>query len=410
MVALSKAGRNDAESQTLKVLRELRMNSEECKMQASETLRERTRIVRHDIVDKFATPEVSKRIYEHTMHALELHRSAGGPGGAGSPGYKHLMELAPQAQSWVDMMQTHPLFRLLDPFYRPNEERLRECEPTEKSVQEWFTDQWLGVGLRGRAHMEIECLHGLIKTAADTGESAPQVLALASGSGRHPLAALRRAQKDEGIRARGVFIDIDPRALATTKALAVDSEVSSCEVIARDILHAKGFQRERISSVLARTLKDKRVPPVSLRQFRPGSIDIISIIGLLEYLPLDNWDFHTGFSIGGKEITLKKHGIMDLLSEVWALLKPGGALMFNVINTESPASVQGNRNYQVDFCVDVIGWKAMNTYQPYGTVIPGESKVAHLAYVIEAGLDPASVEVHREPSGLFDIYVLHKAG
>ena len=48
----------------------------------SDDLNSKVHIVEHDIVDEFATPEVSKRIYEHTMRALELNRAANAGGGA----------------------------------------------------------------------------------------------------------------------------------------------------------------------------------------------------------------------------------------------------------------------------------------------------------------------------------------
>ena len=308
------------------------------------------------------------------------------------------------------MMTTHPLFRLLDPFYRPGDGRIRACELLEPGSGEWLTDQWIGVGLRGRAAMEVDCMKMAIFKTAKSITPSPQVLVLASGSGRHPLVAFRMAQEQIKTKPHITFVDIDPRATIFTRVLARDSGISSSVItMNRDILHVKGFGSEHASSVAARSLKAKKLQPISTCRFGVNSVDVVSVIGLLEYLPMDFWNYHSGFLIGGREIILKKRGVAALLAEAWSILRPGGFLMFDIANTESPFRITGHGNYQVDFCVNVLKWNPMRTFSPFGTVLPGMTDSAPLVYIAEAGLDPESIEIHREPSGFFDLYVLRKA-
>jgi hypothetical protein len=335
-----------------------------------------------------------------------------------NPDLAYILKVAPQIESWRHMMQTHPLFRLLDPFYYPNENIIRSCETLSPDTREWLTDQWLGIGLRGRKTLEIFLTSKVLSELHNSEIVHPSMLVLASGSGRHPLTALYRAKHYDGIETHAIFVDLDYRAGLCGKRLADDSGIIDVSFVSRDILHNKGFWQEQLDSIVARTIKDGRIPPFNFQKFKRASFDFVSVIGLLEYIPDDDWRFYLQHKMLGRELNLsaKKMGTISLLKKSWDTLCSGGFLLFETVNNRNPYKSVGyegySGNYQVDFCASVIGLQKMKTWNPFTVDAPAlfeQDESATPLWLIErAGLDPAYIEIHRESSGFFDMYLLRK--
>ncbi len=117
------------------------------------------------------------------------------------------------------------------------------------------------------------------------------------------------------------------------------------------------------------------------------SQDVIDILGLFEYLQDEDWSYHYERVVDGSRRPLA--GAVSFLRNAWALVRPGGLLVFgNMLETHP----------QLDFTLHVVQWPHIRPRSP--------QQIRHV--VQQAGLPVASLRGYQAPDGVYGVYALVK--
>jgi hypothetical protein len=361
-----------------------------------------TRILEHnEIVDEYSRPEVREKILFHSKAASDIHRAFIERGGTiderNNPGLDHILGIAPQIADWRRLFTISPSLAL-EPFYNPGAGLLSPAMPLEASAREWLTDQQLGIGLRNRYKIEQQILGETFNTIFKNRKEHPNVLVMASGRGRGPITAAGAYKKKYGVCPNLTLVDIDETALARSEGIAYDSDIATVRCIARDIVHTRGFMRENIPSIAARTLLRGKIPKISLTSLKFRYYDVIDSIGFMMYLPIDNWKYEFEKKIFGKKFhgSVHKIGACEYLKRLARHVKPGGYIIFDSVDRCARNTKKGmEQSWQLDV-IDSMRWQKLRT----------RDETDNLKLIQDAGIRPQWVSIDRDPSGLFSIYTV----
>ncbi len=269
----------------------------------------------------------------------------------------------PQARpAWLRWRQEHvPTAAALLPCQRPDVGTLADGTPCSPHEQELFRYLLDCVGLRTRAAIMSQLLTAHA-ASADSGRPL-RWLSLACGAAVPVLnAATQLHQAGESVSI--TLADHDVAALRLAERLAAE-----CRVTVRtsriNVLRRHG---------LAAT-------------FGVESQDVIDILGLFEYLQDEDWSYRYERVVDGSRRPLA--GAVSFLRNAWALVRPGGLLVFgNMLETHP----------QLDFTLHVVQWPHIRPRSP--------QQIWHV--VQQAGLPVESLRGYQTPDGVYGVYALVK--
>lgn len=253
--------------------------------------------------------------------------------------------LSPVLEAWRTVI---PSAAALHPLYGPTE-TLADGTPLDEVASRIFTHTLDGRGIRSRGAVLAWLLeHEYRERVAGTWAS------LACGAGVpvcRGAAGLRAADGPTEI----LLLDRDRSALDLTLSVATREGVDGLiRPIAADVLDVEAVHRA----------------------VEPGSCAVVECLGFFEYLPTNppaGWI-----------------GAADFLSIAWALVKPGGVLLFaNMLDTHP----------ELPFTMHAVRW-------PY--IVP--RSVEDVREVVSmAGLERDALEVWLPDDGVYAVYALTKA-
>jgi hypothetical protein len=311
------------------------------------------------------------------------------------------LKTCPQLARWLPLMRTS---MALDALYNPGAKQITPAEPMGDDLYHWLCNLDIGIGLRERAAIEVDLLKQVFTEhhKKKNGQAA-QALILASGSGKYPLTAAVGASIDHGVAEPNlIFIDKDADALLRTERNAKDSGYGTFEIVEGDILDIKEI---KITKIGAEAIRATDYDAAAFRWHDqkdiPVTYDVVSAIGIMEYLPRLNWEMKFAISSFDHKATdvLCRAGMQQLASIAWSHVTPGGFFIFSSINLVDPNRPPHDGELPlIDYLRYAIGWNGLRPTT--------ENDI--LAMVHESALNPDFLGIHRSPHGIFNIYELHK--
>lgn len=355
-------------------------------------------------IDKFATPKKTAFVSRVSKEAVSIdelpNSSESADDHINGQGLQHIIAIAPQIADWQKMFKKNAWLSL-GPFYRPDGDwRTQKGELLRQDTRDWLTDQLLGKELRWRAALEEELL---LDTFSISGSTA---LILACGSGIYPIKAAHRCQESISDLDRKQYkkphltmVDINPRAIKFVKDFA-NTQTVRVNVIARDILHTKGFNRDNLNSIIARFIKEGKFPPVSMKRIAP-EYNIVTMIGLSMYLPDNNFSYGLTkkLKIGSTRISVlaepEKLGMIEVIKKMWSHARD--AVIFDIVR--KPDSSLGSEAVRLQHkVIEMMGWP---TFQ-----LRTVDDV--LRMIAESGINPSSIEIYESPLDFFIVFKINK--
>jgi SAM-dependent methyltransferase len=187
--------------------------------------------------------------------------------------------------------------------------------PKHRIQSEWLRSMWSDVAVSTAIwHRSIPAMEEIDSVSREIPvlQNRPaRILVLACGEAIQEIRLVKNLNR-EGVFPEVTFVDMDERVL--TSAKQASTELVNARFVVRNILNANGFAKGLNRTQLLTALAKKC--PQMLSPYNIPPQDIIIIIGLMEYLPLDN--FEKG--------PLHLAGISTLLKNAFVLLNPGGKL------------------------------------------------------------------------------------
>jgi hypothetical protein len=311
-------------------------------------------VVTHDrAADTFTTPEEKRRVDIGMLEATREGKrfvSEGGDVGdrKNNYGLRLALKTCPQLARWLPLMRTS---MALDALYNPGARQITPAEPMGDDLYHWLCNLDIGIGLRERAAIEVDLLKQVFteQHKKKNGQAA-QALILASGSGKYPLTAAVGASIDHGVAEPNlIFIDKDADALLRTERNAKDSGYGTFEIVEGDILDIKEI---KITKIGAEAIRATDYDAAAFRWHDqkdiPVTYDVVSAIGIMEYLPRLNWEMKFAISSFDHKATdvLCRAGMQQLASIAWSHVTPGGFFIFSSINLVDPNRPPMTANYR----------------------------------------------------------------
>ncbi|MDR0591160.1 MAG: hypothetical protein LBG75_01200 [Candidatus Nomurabacteria bacterium] len=347
----------------------------------------------YDGQDEYATLEASARVVTDMRRAVDINEEFVEKGQTitpeCNPGLGYILSVAPGVAAWMASAKISPSLAL-DPFYMPGQATVGSIFKVDSASAEWLTNKPLCIALRYRAKIETEL--SLEHYLAQPKGAKVNSLVLAAGRGRYPLLAAAEAKK-AGCEPHLTFVDIDKKALHQIRALANDCDYQDISLVDRDILDLKGFRYQNSLSRALRRLATGSWPLDTPEEVRPRYYDIVSGIGISMYIEDSVWQYPLPHKVLGRE-SAKKAGVEQLLGQMWRHVKPGGIMLVDAINQGEPDNFVGLQLKTIQ----TIGWKEMQQRSP--------EQVQRL--ISRAGIEPAKITRHADPTGFFSVYKLQK--
>lgn len=283
-----------------------------------------------------------------------------------NPATRMLTAKAPSMEAWLRQI---PTAAALQPLYRPTMPFLTTGEDIDTNTRTLFCNTTDATGIRLRATL----LQKIVRTESQRqpvrDRSTPlSVISLACGVAEPMVNALSRIAHETGRTPELTAVDYDRSALAETEKIASKYGLDEHVRTFRDnILHPARAVSEKLGKELS------------------GSADIVDIVGIMEYLDVNDSYYEYKGVVSGRP---KQAGAVSLVRNSFDLVRPGGLLIVGNMSTEHP---------HLGFTLNTIQW-------PH--IIPRTTDEV-LSIFNAAGLTGA-LEVIVPSDKIYNLYALRK--
>jgi len=304
-------------------------------------------IVRRKITDTVEN-EFIPQIQEHIRTRGKQFKR-----GEDNPVSQKLYSLSPVLRKWKSHM---PTAMALYPLQKPQNSKLADGTAFDGVSRDYFTHALDGVGLRSRAITMSRLMHDhFFEHQVDN----INWLSLASGAAIPVFEA-------------ATALDVHRKSIHLTLADISGKALKFAVELAKNEYDLSGnIETKKMNILRLNKLK---------KDFGQENYDAIDILGFLEYIPEKKWRYKPG---------LVFPGAIDFLKTAYALLKPGGILVFGNMSDQHPHLI---------FTINVVQW-------PF---IQPRSIDELIGLVEKAGINPNNLDLFRISDNVYYVGAIYK--